>query len=225
MSSEPAHALTRKNKNMQIIAHRGLWRCSEEKNTLRAMQQAFQSGIGIETDIRDLDGELVISHDMPRRGALTLSRVLGNYVDAGSPGTLALNIKSDGLTIPLKYLLDYYGVRDYFCFDMSIPDTLPYLTAHMPVAARLSEYEDEGPLTRLAGALWWDAFSERFPPAEQLGKWLALGQSVCLVSPELHGRSPDVFWSRLAALPVSVRSHNGLMLCTDHPEQAGAILL
>ncbi len=145
----------------------------------------------METDVRDLDGELVVSHDMSRRGALALARVLGDYVDAGSPGTLALNIKSDGLCGPVRHLLDYHGVTDCFCFDMSVPDALAYHRAGMPFAARLSEYEPEGALSRLASTLWWDAFKEHALPPERLAGWLIRGQRVCLVSPELHGRAPD----------------------------------
>ncbi|MFP3524602.1 hypothetical protein SB912_18995 [Pantoea sp. SIMBA_072] len=161
---------------------------------------------------------------MPRRGALSLARVLGDYVDAGSPGTLALNIKSDGLCGPVRHLLDYHGVTDCFCFDMSVPDALAYHQAGMPFAARLSEYESEGALSRLASTLWWDAFEERALPPDRLAGWLTQGQRVCLVSPELHGRAPETFWSRLAALPVAVRKHQNLMLCTDLPEQAGVVL-
>ena len=50
---------------MKILAHRGFWADEEEKNTLSAFGKAFDSGFGIETDIRDRNGELVISHNPP----------------------------------------------------------------------------------------------------------------------------------------------------------------
>ena len=50
---------------IQIISHRGFWKNDEEKNTLEAFQKSFSNGFGIETDIRDLDGRIVISHDVP----------------------------------------------------------------------------------------------------------------------------------------------------------------
>lgn len=209
---------------MHFLAHRGLWRQADEKNTRQALCRAFQAGYGVETDIRDLDGELVISHDMPRRGALPLTVMLGDYTSAGRPGTLALNIKSDGLAVLLRQQLAVHEVTNYFCFDMSVPDTLPYLQETMPVAARLSEYEPEGLLSELADCLWWDAFSDRPLSVDRLQDWLSCGKRVCLVSPELHGRSPGGFWHQLAKLPEQVRRHPELMLCTDLPVQAKEIL-
>ena len=42
------------------------------------------------------------------------------------------------------------------------------------------------------------------------------GESVCLVSPELHGREPDTLWQYLHSL----EDRSGLILCTDFPELA-----
>ena len=56
--------------NMQLLAHRGLWNRPEEKNSLQALTASFNLGIGVETDIRDCDGSLVISHDPPRSAEL-----------------------------------------------------------------------------------------------------------------------------------------------------------
>lgn len=205
---------------MQFLAHRGLWEDPEHKNSRHALRRAFAAGLGVETDIRDLDGELVISHDMPRRGALPLRTMLNEYVTAGRPGTLALNIKSDGLTETLRQLLDVYAVTDYFCFDMSVPDTLPYLKAGLSVAARVSEYEPEGLLTTVTSSLWVDYFQEAQLSSTRLADWLIEERNVCLVSPELHGRKPDSFWQQLNLLPPALKHHKNLMLCTDYPLQA-----
>lgn len=206
---------------MQILAHRGLWRTDEEKNTRQSLQRAFKAGFGTETDIRDLDGELVVSHDMPRKGGLTLATMLDDYVKAGSPGTLALNIKSDGLSTSLQYLLNYYEIADFFCFDMSVPDALSYRDHHLPFAARLSEYEPEGLLSEQAAFLWWDMFDGDLPSVERLYDWLAQGKRVCIVSPELHGKPYKPYWEQLRTMPTSIRQHTSLQLCTDHPDYAG----
>ncbi|WP_208951734.1 hypothetical protein [Rahnella sp. ChDrAdgB13] len=202
---------------MHILAHRGRWRTPEEKNTREALDRAFRAGFGVETDVRDLDGELVISHDMPGRGALTLETVLDDYRLAGRPGWLALNLKADGLAAPLKKLLRCYGVDRYFCFDMSVPDTLACLQAGLVSAARVSEYEPEGRLCTRAGAVWVDGFPPQAPEARLLQRWLGQGKIVCLVSPELHGCAADDFMTALRALPAGVREHPHLMVCTDHP--------
>ncbi len=82
---------------MIILAHRGCWRENSEKNTRAAFLRAFEAGYGIETDVRDLDGELVVSHDPARRGAMRWGELLDLYVEHGAPGQLAINIKADGL--------------------------------------------------------------------------------------------------------------------------------
>ena len=50
---------------MKILSHRGYWNNLTEKNSKSAFRRSFQLGFGTETDVRDLNGELVISHDMP----------------------------------------------------------------------------------------------------------------------------------------------------------------
>ena len=48
-----------------ILAHRGFWTEPAEKNSREALERAFREGFGIETDIRDRNGALVVSHDPP----------------------------------------------------------------------------------------------------------------------------------------------------------------
>ena len=50
-------------KKSSILAHRGLWQNVAAKNSISSIKLALVNGFGLETDIRDLDGELVISHD------------------------------------------------------------------------------------------------------------------------------------------------------------------
>lgn len=209
---------------MLMLAHRGYWLRAREKNTRTALMRAFEKVLGVETDIRDLNGELVISHDMPDTKALRLEEMLNGYVTAGKPGYLALNIKSDGLTGALHSLLHSYGIRRYFCFDMSVPDTLPYLSAGLNVAARLSEYEPEGALSRRAPMLWVDSFYGANFSADKIAGWLQAGKQICLVSPELHGRSPIALWDLLSSLPDMLRADPRLMLCTDFPLEAQEVL-
>ena len=46
---------------INIISHRGFWKEKKEQNTLESFKKAFQSGFGVETDIRDSQNELVVS--------------------------------------------------------------------------------------------------------------------------------------------------------------------
>ena len=74
---------------MQLIAHRGYWLDPKEKNTETAFVRALQHGFGIETDFRDLNGHLVISHDVPTHGVMLASKFAALYkacpVKAPSP--------------------------------------------------------------------------------------------------------------------------------------------
>ena len=79
-----------------ILAHRGWWQKESEKNTPAALVRALSAGFGIETDIRDLNGELVISHDPPVDSQTTANWLFNQYNKIKANGRIALNIKSDG---------------------------------------------------------------------------------------------------------------------------------
>jgi len=123
---------------MGILSHRGLWRAPEEKNTTAAFLRSFELGFGTETDIRDCDGKLVISHDPPEARAepLPLHVFLDLYDRHGNGLPLALNIKADGLQSRVCDHITAYGIRNYFCFDMSVPDTRGYPRAGVSSASR-----------------------------------------------------------------------------------------
>ena len=200
--------------DVKLLGHRGHWTAPEEKNTLAALARSLNQGHGVETDIRDLDGELVISHDPPRRGVPTLESFLDVYLAAPTRPLLALNIKSDGLQAPLLETLNRRGVTNYFAFDMSLPDTLGYIARGMAVALRLSEYENEMNLE--APYIWLDAFHGTWYGGADIDRWLAAGYRVCVVSPELHRRPHREIWEILK--PLS--GHQNLYLCTDLIEEA-----
>ena len=125
---------------MEIICHRGLWIKKEEQNTLNSFERAFTLGFGVETDIRDSNGELIISHDIPSGNEIKVMQLLQAYKNSGKSSALALNIKSDGLAKLLKNLVRNENIENYFCFDMSLPDTLTYMD-NLNFFTRISEYE------------------------------------------------------------------------------------
>jgi glycerophosphoryl diester phosphodiesterase len=50
-------------QRVHILAHRGLWKTASEHNRLEAFRHALESGYGIEVDVRDASGELIVAHD------------------------------------------------------------------------------------------------------------------------------------------------------------------
>lgn len=207
---------------MEVLSHRGFWKTNDEKNTPAAFTRSFTLGFGTETDVRDWDGELVISHDPPTGMPLSFSRFCELYSRDGGGLPLALNIKSDGLASVLRAALETHALHHAFVFDMSVPDTLGYLRAGIPFYTRLSEYEPTPALLESAAGVWVDCFESEWISRENLAALLASGKRVCLVSPELHHRDHLPFWNRLAVwLDIFKQSERDrLMLCTDFPTDA-----
>ena len=203
---------------MKIISHRGYWQNDSEKNSIAAFRRSFALGFGAETDVRDFAGRLVVSHDIPTGDELSFDRFLkiaGNY-NPQSSLTLALNIKSDGLVDLVNEAIAGYSGLDCFVFDMSVPDSRAYLDSSIPVFMRMSEVERTPSWGEHADGIWLDGFEDVWFDETVVTALLDDGKSVCLVSPELHGREPDTLWQHLHSL----KDRSGLILCTDFPELA-----
>ena len=200
------------------LAHRGYWLTPTERNTLAAFRRAFDHGFGAEIDVRDLDGELVVSHDPPRRGQLTLAEVVRVLQDSGTGGILAVNIKADGLQEALAEALADLDPARWFSFDMSVPDTLGYLRLGLPAFTRHSDVEPHPVLLDTADGVWLDDFSGHWLSETVIEDHLAEGRSVAVVSPELHGRDHRAAWNDWRTWDVWTRP--GVSLCTDHPLDA-----
>jgi glycerophosphoryl diester phosphodiesterase len=203
---------------MQILSHRGYWTQASERNTEAAFERSFERGFGTETDVRDWDGRLVISHDPPTGQPLLLEAFFEQYRRFDGEAPLALNIKADGLCKRLQSALAEYGIRNYFVFDMSVPDALQYARRGLPFFTRQSEYEVQPSLYEDAAGVWMDCFEREWMDAAQIERHTRAGKRVCLVSPELHGRPHLPFWRSLVAWEM--HRADRLMICTDHPEAA-----
>ena len=199
---------------MNILCHRGFWNLANEKNTVNALKNALERGYGFESDVRDFCGRLVISHDPAREDSPALEEVL--KILAGTGCCFAINIKADGLVENLSVLLERYAIKNYFTFDMSIPQMLCYRAAGLKFFTRQSEFEPAPLLYADAEGIWLDSFeSDEWITLELIEKHLNAGKKVCVVSPELHGRAPLEIWSTLRQLDGA-----GMYLCTDLPMQA-----
>jgi glycerophosphoryl diester phosphodiesterase len=207
--------------DMEFLAHRGHWQERRDANTPGAFARAWSGGFGIETDLRDRDGGVVISHDPPVAAAMTLEALFGDYAAKGGQTTLALNIKSDGLQRAIMDAVARHRIKNYFVFDMSVPDSLHFLRAGQPVFVRLSEYEAESPLLDRAAGVWLDAFEEEWWTLDTIRSLTGRGKSVAIVSPELHGRAHAQLWHRLRDLEPAASAR--VLLCTDFPDAASKV--
>ena len=203
---------------MNIISHRGYWKEKNEQNTLASFKKSFQSGFGVETDIRDSQNELVISHDIASGDDLLLKDFFELYSEVGDNLPLAINVKSDGLQDRLLTLLKNYNVHNYFVFDMSVPDHYVYSKKNIKSFTRHSEIEPHPPLLKESKGVWLDQFIDDWVSVEVIERYIEMDKDVCIVSPELHGRDYNKAWEKYSK--VTFDSKNSIYICTDFPHLA-----
>jgi len=204
---------------MIILSHRGYWKQESEKNTKCAFERSFLLGFGTETDIRDRNGQLVISHDMACSNSILAEEFFEIYRNLGNDLPLALNIKADGLHQHLRTLLVEYEVKNYFVFDMAVPDGLNYINQDFITYTRHSEFEPIPAYYDIAQGIWIDEFYNHWITDEVINHHLKEGKSICIISPELHNRDYVVEWSHYRSLEKKI-GRDRLMICTDFPDKA-----
>ena len=204
---------------MDIIAHRGCWNAEKEKNTIEGLLSAFEKGYGIETDIRDYCGKLVISHNIADSSSPAAEEMFRLYRDGNFQSMLALNIKADGIQPLLEPLLQKYNIENYFLFDMSIPELIVNCNRKLCFYTRHSDVEESCVMYQEASGVWLDSFyNERWVTGDIIKKHLSAGKFVSIVSPELHQNAPEQMWNMLKA--EGFHNHKQILLCTDMPDQA-----
>lgn len=205
---------------MKILAHRGFWTSSNKfrKNSKEALLEALDNDFGFESDLRDYHGKLVISHDIADETSMNAEELFRFLAQKDNNYCFAINVKSDGLAELLLEALTKYKLNNYFTFDMSIPQMLDYRRKGLRYFPRQSEYEKSPTLYEEASGIWLDAFlSEEWITKDIIEMHLHKRKNVCLVSPELHGREFQEFWSRIRSYDLN---SNELYLCTDYPDKA-----
>ena len=194
----------------QIYAHRGLWKTKSEQNSTEAIQRAFEAGFSVETDIVTVDGQTKLSHDLVRLAEKP------DFSPSVIAGSLAINIKADDAWEPLIELQVEIQSSGSFFFDGSTPTMKKVHDAGLAFANRVSEFESASSLP--ASYLWVDSFLGRpWWDLSQIQTWGQTYSKVIFVSPELHGKEPNKFWTALLDLTLDTALDN-LCICTDFPE-------
>jgi glycerophosphoryl diester phosphodiesterase len=204
---------------MIILAHRGFWTQSEEKNSAAAFNRSFENNFGVETDIRDSTEQIFISHDMAKGNEMTVKDFFKLYNRYDSRPPLALNVKADGLFKMMADLLPKNKIDNYFFFDMSLPDALGYVKEGLKIFSRQSEYEKDPYLYEEADGIWLDEFNRHWIDEEIIQQHFVGKKKVCIVSPELHKRNYKEEWEHYKYITYKFGLEN-LMLCTDYPLEA-----
>lgn len=193
---------------MQIIAHR--------RNTIDQLRET-PTEFGIEVDIRSQGHRLVIHHDPFVADALDFEEWLGAFRHR----TLILNVKEEGLEDQLIKLMAAHGIADYFFLDQSFPFLIRSARCgERRCAVRVSEYESLDTALSLAGQVdwvWVDCFT-CFPLDRTGADRLATGGfRLCLVSPELQGRTDPAEISALRQL-LAEQGITASAVCTKRPD-------
>lgn len=192
---------------MHLIAHR--------RNTIEDLR-ATPRDFGVEVDIRSQGSELVIHHDPFVTGVRFL-----DWLAAYEHGTLILNVKEEGLEDALLAAMRARGKEDFFFLDQSFPFLVRTARrGEKRCAVRVSEYESIETALSLASRIEWiwvDCFT-RFPLTGAGARRLTdAGFRLCLVSPELQGRTDPREIADLRALLVR-ESIKADAVCTKAPQ-------
>jgi hypothetical protein len=196
---------------MHIIAHR--------RNTLAELA-AVPPHYGIEVDIRSHGERLTIHHD-PYVAGGDFVEWIGAYARARRTGTLILNVKEDGLEARLLELMRGHGIANFFFLDQALPTLVRMARqGEKRCAVRVSEFESVETALRFAGLLdwvWVDCFT-RFPLAPgESARLVEAGFKLCLVSPELQGRTDPGEIAAMRAL-IARERHDIAAVCTKRPD-------
>lgn len=196
-----------------ILAHRGEWDEQVIANSALSLDNAFLHGFGVETDIRDLVGELVISHDpCTGRNYDGFNRYLKEE------NRIAINIKSDGLLPKLEPARELINSSNSFVFDCSFPELLKFKRAGIAHAIRISEFEKD--LAWEPNYIWLDGFGGDWWLNDRTTLDLIEKIPTVVVSPELHKRDHSKVWQKV----LELRSTGlDISICTDFPNQLAAM--
>lgn len=204
---------------MDIIAHRGIWYKTEEKNSFNAIREAIDNVFGVEIDIRDYCGNLVVSHDIADESCVSLAKVFQYYNEVNSTVQLALNIKADGIQKLLISLLNHYKISNYFLFDMSIPELVVNEKEKLNFYTRHSDIESECVLYDKAAGIWLDSFyDEHWLKKDIIKQHIFNNKPVCIISPEIHGYDYMDTWNIIRSFKNE--KYDMITLCTDIPDKA-----
>jgi hypothetical protein len=204
---------------LKIIAHRGFWNEDILPNSYKSFEHALENGYGIETDFRDFDGALVVSHDPPTKNNYVTADDFFKLASQYPTLTIAINIKADGLQELVKKYIAQYNLTNYFVFDMSVPDMYKYIMSGITCYARKSEFELQPSFEEIANGFWLDAFKEEWYGKENIAELLSTNKNVAIVSAELHKRDNKNQWDIINTLKGNIGFQN-LFLCTDYPNKA-----
>ena len=151
---------------------------------------------GIEFDIRDSAGEIIVTHDPYSKGCTFRAYVdFLRQLPGCSDKLYIVNVKSEGIELDAIHIMETAGLRNFFLLDCSFPriKALAFNHNESRLAIRVSEYEGTDTAIKISGRvgwIWLDVFTCLPICREDVEMLRSHGYKICLVSPELQGQ-PD----------------------------------
>jgi hypothetical protein len=169
-----------------FIAHR----VNQLDETIAA--EVFGAADGIEFDIRDTGGDIVVQHD-PFLGGQLFTDFLKF---CPSNKFYIVNVKSEGIERRAIADLEAHGIMQFFLLDCSIPMMVRLgKEGERRLAVRFSEYESlatVGVMASFVSWVWVDVFTQ-LPLTNTIETSIRNhGLKLCLVSPELQGQQDKI---------------------------------
>lgn len=154
--------------------------------------EVFGAADGIEFDIRDTGGEIVVQHDP----FLTGQRFTDFLKFCPSNKFYIVNVKAEGIEQRAIADLEAHGITQFFLLDCSIPMMVRLgKLGERRLAVRFSEYESLATVEAMApfvSWVWVDVFTQ-LPLTNAIEtSILNHGLKLCLVSPELQGQQEKI---------------------------------
>jgi len=183
---------------MEILKHRVL--------SVNEIDEKF----GAEIDVRDHDGEIVLSHSM----AKTTNQYFSDFLEQFPRELfLAINVKSSEIEEKLKEILTLKNHQKYFVFDFAFPNLRKALKLGLNCAFRLSEYEKD--IHPNCSWIWIDCFDGIWYDKKFLENLKSKGFKIAIISPEIHNRTNKDEFQKIK----NFIDHKLIdAICTDKPK-------
>jgi hypothetical protein len=169
---------------------------------------------GVEVDIHAYGSNLTIHHD-----ALTQGEDFESWLDTYDHAFVIFNIKEEGVEQAVVDMAKERNIENYFLLDMSFPALIKMARkGETRIAVRMSEYEPIEGALRLQGSVdwvWLDIFESFSLTPDENQRIHDAGLKICLVSPELQGRSVE----EIKTIRAEVSRQNLTLdaVCTKQP--------
>jgi hypothetical protein len=170
---------------------------------------------GVEVDLRDSGDRIVLQHD-PYISSSEVEE-FSDFLREYKHSLIILNVKSERIEWRVLELLRQHGIESYFFLDSSFPMIRALCNSgEYRSAIRFSEFEPIESALALAGQVEWvwvDCFT-KLPLEAQSHAALKQHFKLCIVSPELQGRSTDeiaIYAKQLTSYPVDA-------ICSKRPD-------